>query len=264
MNTSTPSAEQAMSVLHRETHGHLKLPRAQADFGFVRGAVTVALAGSELPAACSEYPCVVARQPDGTLSLQAVTGLQAGQNLFVGEDKRWLGQYLPATLATWPFRLVREGADEGRFLVAVQTQALSASQGDPLFGADGQESPWLLERLQQLTQTDAALHETSRLLAALDEAGVLAERSLQAVLPDGRDLELNGFMVVDEVRLQALPENTVHALHVQGALSLAYLQLLSLRRFRDLVTRSSRSADPASSVAAPVAESMPAAADASA
>lgn len=246
MSSTAPNASApALAVLHRETHSHLKLPREQADFGFVSGAVTVALAASELPAACSEYPCVMARQSDGSLSLLAVTGLQAGHNLFVGPDKRWLGQYLPATLATWPFRLVREGADEGRFLVAVDPQALSASQGDPLFGADGQESPWLLERLQQLTQTDAALHETGRLLAALDEAGVLAERSLQAVLPDGRDLELNGFMAVDELRLQALPEATVHALHVQGALSLAYLHLLSLRRFRDLVTRSSRQDAPA-------------------
>jgi len=35
---------------------------------------------AELPAACAEYPCVMARQPDGALSLLAVTGLQAAAN----------------------------------------------------------------------------------------------------------------------------------------------------------------------------------------
>jgi hypothetical protein len=242
-------------ILHRETHGHLKLNRAAPDYGFARDSVTVALTVGELPAACAEYPCVMARQPDGSLSLLAVTGLQAGHNLFVGADGAWLGQYLPATLATWPFRLVRESED-ARFLVAVRPDTLNPSVGDPLFNAQGQESPWLLERLRQLTETDAGLSETARQLAQLESAGVLTERSLQAILPDGRDLELHGFLTVDEARLQALPEKTVHALHTGGALALAYLHLLSLRQFRQLVLRSGELAQrqATASVHAPVAE----------
>lgn len=228
-----------MAILHRETHGHLRLQRENVDFGFARDSITVAITVSELPAACTEYPCVIARQAEGTLSLLAVTGLQAGHNLFVSAEGRWLGEHLPQTLATWPFRLTREeGAPEDRFLVAVQAEVLSASSGDPLFGADGQENPWLLERLRALTDTDAGLQMTSQLLQSLEQAGVLQERSLQAVLPDGRDVELHGFLTVDEPRLQQLPEKTVHELHVSGALSLACLQLLSLRRFRHLVQRS--------------------------
>lgn len=232
-----PPPTSGLSILHRETHGHLRLNRAQPDFGPFRGAVTVALTAAEVPAACLEYPCVMARQADGQNSLLAVTGLQAGHNLFVSPEGAWLGQYLPATLASWPFRLVKEGAEAGRFLVAVQAEALSESVGDPLFDASGAETPWLLERLRLLVDTDAALNETGRQIDALHEAGVLTERSLQAVLADGRDVELTGFLVVDEARLQALPENTVHALHTQGALALAYLHLLSLRRFRPLVQR---------------------------
>ena len=245
MNAQTPSPapaaeQQALTVLHRETHGHMRLNRKRVDFGFVRHAVTVALTAGELPAACTEYPCVMARQADGGWSLLAVTGLEAGQNLFVGEEGAWQGQYLPVTLATWPFRLVRDSSKEGAFLVAVLPSALSAADGDPLFDASGQESPWLLERLRQLTETDAALLDTASQLAALHDAGVLSERSFQAVLADGRDVELHGFMAVDENRLQALPASTVHALHVSGALALAYLHLLSLRRFRPLVARASQ------------------------
>lgn len=237
--TTSPASQSnsALAILHRETHRHLRLNRRKPDFGFARPAVTVAVTAAELPAACQEYPCVMAKQADGSWSLLAVTGLQSGQNLFVDESGAWLGQHLPATLATWPFRLVREGAESGRYLVAVQTQALSEALGDPLFDAQGAESPWLLERLRLLTETDAALVETSRQIAALDAAGVLAERSLQAVLADGRDVELNGFQVIDEARLMALPAETVHDLHRQGILPLAYLHLLSLRRFRPLVAR---------------------------
>lgn len=235
----------ALAVLHRETHRHLRLNRLKPDYGFARAAVTVALTASELPAACLEYPCVVARQPDGSLSLLAVTGLQAGNNLYVSESGAWLGEHVPATLSTWPFRLVRDGVDAGRFLVGVVTAELNEAAGDPLFDAAGAESPWLLERLRELVDTDAGLTQTSQHLAALDAAGVLTERSLQAVLADGRDVELNGFLVVDEAKLQALPEKTVHELHVQGALSLAYLHLLSLRRFRPLVLRAGQRAQAA-------------------
>lgn len=237
MNPNISSDSQALAVLHRETHGHLRLNRKHTDFSFVRDAVTVAVTAGELPAACMEYPCVMAKQPDGRWSLLAVTGLQAGHNLFVGRDGAWLGNYLPVTLATWPFRLVREEGQKGQFLVAVQTAALSSGEGDPLFDGQGQETPWLLERLRQLTETDAGLQDTSLQLAALSEAGVLSERSFQAVLADGKDVELHGFLSVDEARLQNLPPETVHQLHVSGALALAYLHLLSLRRFRHLVVR---------------------------
>ncbi len=248
--------DNALVILHRQTHGHLRLQRDAADYGFARDSVTVALTAAEVPAACAEYPCVMARQTNGTLSLLAVTGLQAGHNLFVDSDGAWLGQYLPSTLATWPFRLVRE-SDDGNFLVAVMPDALNTSVGDPLFNADGQESPWLLERLRLLTETDAGMKETAEQLALLDAANVLTERSMQAVLADGRDLELNGFLTIDEARLQALPEKTVHELHTRGALALAYLHLLSLRRFRHLVVRAGEQAklqaDAASAVPGPVA-----------
>lgn len=224
-------------VLHRETHGNLRLNRKVRDFSFARESITAALTAGELAAACVEFPCVMARQPDGNFSLLAVTGLQAGQNLFVADDGTWAGDYLPATLATWPFRLAREGGDDGRFLVAVQPGALSASEGDPLFDAQGQETPWLLETLRWLTQTDAGLKETGELVAALDAQGLLVERTLQAVLADGRDVELNGFLSVDEARLQELSPAAVHELHARGALPMAYLHLLSMRRFRHLVTR---------------------------
>lgn len=237
MTAELSTVNNDLVILHREAHGHLKLNRAAPDFGFARDSVTVALTVAELPAACAEYPCVMARQPDGALSLLAVTGLQAGHNLFVAADGAWQGQYLPATLATWPFRLVRE-SDDGRFLVAVRPEALNPSVGDPLFNAEGQELPWLLERLRQLTETDAGMGATTAQLAQLDAAGVLVDRSLQVILPDGRDLELHGFMTVDEARLQGLPADTVHALHTSGALTLAYLHLLSLRQFRQLVARS--------------------------
>jgi hypothetical protein len=112
-----------------------------------------------------------------------------------------------------------------------------------------------------LTETDAGLSDTAAQLAQLEAAGVLTERSLQAILPDGRDLELHGFMTVDETRLQALPEKTVHTLHTCGALSLAYLHLLSLRQFRQLVLRSGEMAKQQTALGAQAKQAATAEAD---
>lgn len=255
--SAAPINGSGLTVLHRQSHGAMKLERPVRDFGFARESVTAAISSAELPAACAEFPCVMARQAGGQWALLAITGLESGHNLCVGPDGEWLGEHLPATLATWPFRLVRDNAEQGRFLVAVHTPALNATQGDALFDAEGNESAWLREHLQFLVGTDAALVETSQQIEALHAAGLLHERTLQAVLSNGREVELNGFMAVDESRLAGLSAEVLHSLHAQGALALAYLHLLSLRRFRALVARAGRASSPAAAPA-PTAEAAPA------
>lgn len=228
-----------LAILHRQTHGHLRLDRQNLRFDFVRGAVSTSIGTAELAAACTEFPCVMARSGPARWSLLAITGLEAGKNLFVGPQGEWLASHLPSTLATWPFRLVAQGAEPGRFLVAVHTPALSTDKGEPLFDASGNESAWLQEQLRLLSAVDASMNETSRQIELLEKAGLLQERTFQAVLADGRDVELNGFWAVDELKLGQLDAATVHELHTSGALVLATLHLLSLRRLRALVSRAS-------------------------
>ena len=55
------------------------------------------------------------------------------------------------------------------------------------------------------------------------------------MLPNGRQMELTGFLSVDEHKLHALEDKVVADLHRQGALAMAYLHLLSLRKFKDLM-----------------------------
>lgn len=240
-----PDASGGLAILHRQTHGQLRLDRQNLRYDFVRASVSASIGTAELASACTEFPCVMARTAQGRWSLLAITGLEAGKNLFVGPNGEWQGTHLPSTLATWPFRLVAQNDEPGRFLVAVHTPALSADRGDPLFDESGAESAWLSEQLRNLSAVDASLNETSRQIEVLEQAGLLQERSFQAVLADGRELELNGFWAVDEAKMSQLDAATVHTLHTTGALVLATLHLLSLRRLRALVTRASASVPPA-------------------
>jgi hypothetical protein len=244
------AAASAFTILHREAHRSQRLKRDQRDMHWVGNTITVALAAAEMAAAAVEFPCVMTRVADGGGRLLAITGLEQGRNLFVDTDGHWTGDYLPAVLRTWPFRLLAEYDDEGARPVAVHQPALSLSQGDPLFDEQGKEMPWLQAVMQELVALDAAAATTSDLVGALDAAGLLHERTLQVVLPGGRQMELTGFLSVDEAKLNALDAAQAGELHTKGALALAYLHLLSLRRFRPLMERAAQQA-PAAAPAEP-------------
>jgi len=259
-----PDASAEFTILHRDAHKLLQLDRDRRDMHWVGKQITVALAASEMPAAAVEFPCVMTRVAGGGGRLLAITGLEHGSNLFVDADGLWTGSYLPAVVRTWPFRLLSEYDDEGARLVAVHRPALGLTKGEPLFDDQGKEMPWLQAVLQELVALDAAAATTSDIVAALDAAGVLHERTLQVILPNGRQIELTGFLSVDETKLNALDAAQAGELHVKGALALAYLHLLSLRRFRPLMERAAQR-EPAAKPAVPTtaaasAESVPAAA----
>jgi hypothetical protein len=232
--TDTPTTKPEFTILHREAHRLLKLERAQPDMSWAQGLITVNLAASEMPSAALAFPCVMTRSATGG-RLLAVTGLEQGRNLFVNDQQQWTAAYMPAVVRTWPFRLLNQEDDEGARPVAVQRDALNPTQGEALFDEQGQEMPWLQNILKELVALDAAEITTATMVDALDAAGVLTERALQAVLPNGRQMELTGFLSVDELKLHALDDTKVANLHRQGALAMAYLHLLSLRQFQPLM-----------------------------
>ena len=232
--TDTPKTNPEFTILHREAHRLLKFNRLDRDMGWVSGLITVNLAAAEMPAAALAFPCVMTHGEAGG-RLLAVTGLEQGRNLFVDAQGKWRGDYMPAVLRTWPFRLLSQEDDEGSRPIAVQREALNLKTGDDLFDDKGQEMPWLQAVVQELVALDAGEATTTAMVNALHAAGVLTERALQAVLPNGRQMELTGFLSVDEHKLNALEDKVVADLHRQGALAMAYLHLLSLRKFKDLM-----------------------------
>lgn len=246
-----PAAVPEFTILHRDAHRLLQLDRGHRDMRWVGNTITVALAAAEMAAAAVEFPCVMTHATASGGRLLAITGLEYGRNLFVDAEGHWTGNYLPAVLRTWPFRLLTEYDDEGARLVAVHRPALGLNGGEPLFDDQGKEMPWLKTVLQELVALDAATITTSEMVAALDDAGVLHERTLQVILPGGRQMELTGFLSVDETKLNALDAVQAGELHSKGALALAYLHLLSLRRFRPLMERAAQqeSAAPLATVA---------------
>lgn len=165
----------------------------------------------------------------------AVFGMGAGENLFV-DGGRWRGHQTPALMATYPFCVARTGED--RYAVCVDESYAGLAEegpGERLFGDDGEPTEFTRRLQAELERLEAQINQTRAIGRRLAALGLLQERRFDATLPDGRKIAVNGFLVVDEARVKALPDAEILALHRDGLLGLIHAHWVSLGQMRRLV-----------------------------
>lgn len=224
-------------ALNRDQHRTLKLAPPARPFAFARGTNSVLIAGSELPLAALDFPCVFVAAADGH-SLAALVGLRDHENLFVQPDGGWArGAYLPAFFRRYPFVLAEADGD-ANFTVCLDRACagLNADRGEALFDAEGRETPWLEEIkrfLLSFRQEMTASREFANHLAALE---LLQDGVIEYTL-DGQTSTLRGFKTVNEAKLRALDGATLQDLAARGWLGWVYAHLLSIQQVQRLATR---------------------------
>jgi hypothetical protein len=109
-------------------------------------------------------------------------------------------------------------------------------EGQPLF-VDGKATDMVQQALEFCGQFTREHEQTQAFSKALIDNGLLVERNATVRTPDGREFNLNGFLVVDVEKFVALPEATVVEWHRSGWLALIHQHLMSLGRFNDLTRR---------------------------
>ena len=224
----------SLTALSREQHAALRL-RPVADFSFAAREAVLPLAGAEIARAVQAFPMAFVAQADGAYSLVAVLGLDAGQNLYVSADGRWLGSYQPAALRRYPFALVHnEGAAEPIVCIDPMSSFLSEVDGQPLFAADGASSETLGAMINFLAELDKNERATGMACQALAAQGIVAPWEIKVQQEDGSVRQVAGLFRIDEARLNALDDAAFIASRQAGALPLAYAQLLSMSKLPDL------------------------------
>ena len=71
--------------------------------------------------------------------LMGLTSVQPGNNLYVAPKGQWMGDYIPAALRAYPFRLVRH-SDRDESVLCFDTNSgrlVDAGQGEAFFDAEG-------------------------------------------------------------------------------------------------------------------------------
>ena len=206
--------------------------RQAAGYAFAATQSVVPLVGAEFASAAVAMPIAFV-QREGRYVPVAVTSPFQGRNLFVAPSGQWLGNYVPAALRTYPFRLGR-GQGSSQVVLCIDEDSgwvvdVGATDGVARFfeedGSPSAAARAIFGFLQQIEQNRAV---TDMAMAGLAEAGVIQPWRLQ--VNDGNQrAEVKGLYCVDAAALAALDDETFLKLRKSSALTLAHAQLISMQ-----------------------------------
>ena len=223
-------------LLNRDKHRHRRvLP--STSYAFAQKANSLYLAGVEFNAACKEYAIVFTRSADGRTVPVAMLGLRSRENLFVDEEGRWSGTYVPAFVRRYPFVLAELPGQNAGVCIDEAFAGLNEREGEALFDAEGNNTPFLKNAMDFLQQYQREYIRTEAFCRRLQDAGLLREMNAKADLVDGRSFTVGSLLVVDEPKLMALPDATVLSLFRTGEMHLISMHLMSLSNMQGLVER---------------------------
>jgi hypothetical protein len=223
-------------LLDRERHRRRRV-RAASGFGFARKAHSVVLAGIEFNEACKEYAIVFTRSGAGRVVPVVMLALRGGENLFVDDAGGWDARYVPAFVRRYPFVLAEMPGQSLAVCIDEAYPGWNVAEGEPLFDAEGADTPFLKNALEFLTQYQREHQRTEAFCRRLEEAGLLKEMNARVQLHDGRAFTVDGLLVVDEQKLLAIPDATALAMFRAGELHLVAMHLASLSNLQRLVDR---------------------------
>ena len=244
-NNPNPALYGNLVPLDREVHKNLRLNTDLPIVPRVADQNSLFLAVVEFAEACKEYPIVFVRvgevPTDGKLQAVAplaVLGLKPGSNLFV-KDGKWTGFYVPAFLRRYPFAMARiqENTDTVAVCYDSEWAGFSETEGSSLFAADGQPTEFLLNAKNFLESFEQEAERTRQMCLQLAEMDLLQDMRFEATLPNGEKLDVEGFLTVDEKKLEELPDDKVLQLHRSGLLALLQMHRVSMGNMSKLANQ---------------------------
>jgi hypothetical protein len=204
-------------------------------FRFASGTNAIPLLIDEMPMAAAYYPIVFAAGPQPIPA--AVVGLRNDHNLFLDAGGQWRnGSYLPAYVRRYPFILMDDPVNKQFVLCIDEASEMVAPQGEyPLFKDDGTPSDFTQSAMEFCAALRQQGEATDEFVKALQEHDLLIKNDAQLDLPDGSQLQLGGFLIIDPQKFDALPDNVYLQWRKKGWIGLIYAHLLSSHRWQNLV-----------------------------
>lgn len=224
-NTSQYQLYKNIVPLTREDHGHLYIERLD-NFAYARNINTVYVFCMEFMRVAKEYPIVFSVKTDEIYPV-AMLGLQNGQNEFLDEKARWVGEYVPCYIRRYPFILMRN--DDGGFYIGIDNDYPGLNKrgrGVPLFGTVD-DGPMLTEVKDFCRKFQTHIDRTTQFCQRMKELDLLVP--LRA--PDSEiagQVDFDGYAVVERQRIWDLDDDVLLDLMKSDTMELLYMHLFSI------------------------------------
>lgn len=193
-----------------------------------------------------EYPIFLRKDADGQWQSVALLGFEQHENLYL-RDGQWNAHYLPGAVAKGPFligfqqqRVDGELRTEPVLHVDVEHPRVRAGEGEPVFLAQGGNSPYLEHVMGVLRGIRNGIDAGAPMFAAFDQLGLIQPLALDVQLDAQHRANVSGLHGIDRDKLAALDAQALHSLHATGYLEGAYLMLASLHNVRRLMAEKQR------------------------
>lgn len=215
-----------------ERHG-TKGWKGYESYQFAEKTALAPLAASEISRAALNLPIAFTKTVDGWQTVAVLSAIP-DQNLYVAQNGRWIGGYIPAFLRSYPFRLGRaEGSDEGFLCVDESSGLLVEGGGQPLFDDVAKISVRIGEIWSFIVEVNRGQLQLNGATALLEEVGILIPWIVTA--NDGeKDIKVEGLYRVDEAALNNLDDEKFSRARKAGVLALVYAQLFSISHIEKL------------------------------
>jgi SapC len=211
-------------ILNSLTHRDVRVQaEASARFGDNQRFVPVVIA--EFPLLVTNYPVLFSKDTDtGAFFCGAMLGIDEGENLFLKDGKGHEG-YRPLNLQRAPFFVSGE-----ELAIDLDHARIAAHEGQVLFNADGQPTPYLESIKAAFQQLKPGIEMTKRFTETLLKLNLLEPVDIVLGFDDGSKRNLVDLYTVNQEVLRALPDASVIELFRRGYLQLIYLLIASLKQ----------------------------------
>ena len=210
------------------------------DFSFAARTNSILINIVEFFEASKQYP-IVFTMSETPLPV-AIVGMEE-QNYFVDSKGLWKENvYIPAYVRKYPFAFMNS-TKNNEFILCVdeastQFKANGGKDTMPLF--DGKDPAELTKTaLEFCGAFQSEIQATELFCKTLKSEGLLTPMRSDYKLENGREIGLAGFEVIDEQKLQALPDAKILELFKKGWLPAMYASLMSGSNWRHIADMAS-------------------------
>lgn len=192
----------------------------------------------ELPKIVSAYPVFFVPDSSEHFHMIALLGLQKNRNLFVSDQGKWMGGYVPACFRVYPFKggLMRMGSETRHVMCFDVSSGLLVEDPDPekgeipIFIDEHKMNPILEEGSKFLGGIRESSERTDKCLSILADLGVFVPSRFSFSLPEMSGDFVGGLHIINFEKLQNLSASVLKDLMRCGALELVYLHRYSLAK----------------------------------
>lgn len=246
MENNFPLFYKKPTALNTQTHLNLAFTDTR-NFAFAQDELAIPVLASEFMPLIRHYPIVFTQSE--TPSAVAILGIKQGKNCFINAGEWAQNTYIPAYVRRYPFAFFDTTDEQSNVkqLLAVDLAAENfiedgrTSHPDRcLFTEAGEHTDILKSALNFCEQFHQQALVTQAFIQDLKAHELLTPNTLTIKENDGKEHKVEGFMLIDSAKYNALPDATLLEFQKKGWLSLITLQIASQQNWQLLVDKNSQ------------------------